>query len=183
MRRKRKSSTFLLRLLTSRPFIIGLNSALMVLSTTIIIAVTKILLNQQQNLHQQALHEIIQGSEEIFIVFGVILEERDFLMEKIGLYPTFQTPKEDLTDEACHAYGFGLLIFSSLFVIPVDLIILLHGLFDVSKMDLYLYYFSTVSLALEVLILIKFTYRLMQIQFNWVAPEEYEALKQEESDE
>lgn len=158
---------FLLRFLTSRLFICGLNVTLIILCTRMITTVFPLLADYQKN--QAILQDIVQNSEEIFIVFGVILEERDFLMEKIGLYPAFYNSKEELTDAACHAYGFALLIVASLLVIPINLIVIPNEVVNTDNIELGLYYFSLISLVIAIFILIKFSYRLLAIQLNWVA--------------
>ncbi len=162
----------LLRFLTSRLCICGLNVTLIVLCSRIITTVLPLLNDYVKN--EEILQNIVQNSEEIFIIFGVILEERDFLMEKIGLYPAFYNRKEELTDEACHAYGLALLIVASLLVIPINLIVIPNQVVNTDNIELGLYYFSLISLCIAIFILIKFSYRLLAIQLNWVSMAEEE---------
>jgi|GEM_PF-3468029 len=162
----------ILRFLTSRLFVCGLNVCLIVLLTQIIKTAFPLLSNYNKN--EEILHNIIFNSVEFFILFGVILEERDFLMEKIGLYPTFNNVKADLTDEACHAYGFAMLIVSSLLVIPINAIAIHNDVMDTKGITLGLYYLSFISLFIEILVLIKFTFRLLKIQLNKVSIEDEE---------
>lgn len=160
----------ILRFLTSRISICGTNIGLIVLLIQIIKKGISLLSNYEEN--QGMLQNIIFNSVEFFILFGIVLEERDYLMKKIGLYPTFSNFKEDLTDEACHAYGLALLIISSLTLIPLNAISIDNDIIDTHNIDLYLYCLSFMSLFIQIMILVKFTYRLLNIQLNRISIEE-----------
>ncbi|WP_055074727.1 hypothetical protein [Pseudanabaena sp. 'Roaring Creek'] len=164
--------TPVLRLLTSRLFICSLNTCLIVVLTQIIKTAFPLLSNYHKN--EEILHNIIFNSVEFFILFGVILEERDFMMEKIGLYPIFNNVKEDLTDEACHAYGFAILIVSSLIVIPVNAIAIHNDVIDTKGIAIDLYYLTFSLLFIQILVLVKFTFRLLKIQLNKVSTDDDE---------
>lgn len=122
--------------------------------------------------------EVIDGLATILVGYGVVLEERETIMNLSGrVYFGERAFKEKHLNEQSHIYGMGLLIFGLLLEIVTQSIKLPHRILDTSNILGYLLIiclvFTSVSLWLLFSLTIQFIISLPFFKSNYVTnPEE-----------
>ncbi|MGE5658658.1 MAG: hypothetical protein ACM37W_18825 [Actinomycetota bacterium] len=163
------------RFLTGRIFIVCLNFLVTFLTIRILITAVPLLPNYAANEHQ--LETLIEGIDNVLISFGVVLEERGFLMNLLKLYPTFSNRREKLTDHTCEAYGIGFLLLGLFMEIPSTQIALPNDIVNTVGLEHLLYFIVLILSVISLVLLVKFSYQLLRLEFGPLASHRGEELE------
>lgn len=153
------------RFLTGRLFISFLNIIFTLLAVRIFIASLPLLFAYNLD-KSEVIEELLDGIDNILVSYGVILEERGFLMNFLKLYPTFSNRREKLTDHVCEAYGIGFLILGLLMELPDKQISVPDDILNTNGLEVTLYSIAVILILVTIFLFLKFTYELVKLEFS-----------------
>jgi hypothetical protein len=109
--------------------------------------------------------EILAGLSTMLIGYGVVVEERAYINDKLGLYPALLSPQQEAIDARCHSTGFAALSFALLSEILFQSIDLPHTFINTKAIDWYLLLGSTTVLGWVCLLLVVHAGRMVSRRF------------------
>lgn len=107
---------------------------------------------------------LLGGVGTIIVTYGIVLEERGSLMEICGCYPSHKCDEETAIDQICHDGGIVLLVIGLFLEMAVQFIHIPNRVINTTEIELGIYYFGCVLLALTILHFLNFCYKLLTIK-------------------
>ncbi|MGG5812067.1 hypothetical protein [Falsiroseomonas sp. CW058] len=107
------------------------------------------------------LAKLLDDVATVLVGYGVVVEERHFLMTKLGLYPDMETPEQTATDEICHSVGFAALALGLMSELLVKLVELPNSVVNTEGFDLALLCLTAALIATTSALLVWHALRLV----------------------
>jgi hypothetical protein len=109
----------------------------------------------------QRVRPIVTGLSSMLIGYGVVVEERAYINERLGLYPAMRTPEQEAVDRRCHSTGFATLALALVAEVLFQIVDLPNTLVNTKAIDWLLLLGSTLVLAWICVLLIIHTGRMV----------------------
>lgn len=106
------------------------------------------------------MEKLLDGIGSLFVAYGVALEEREFLMKIVKLYPHNKTALETYIDHISHHYGVLLLILGLVVEVAVQLIKIPDRFIDVISFETPVFTIGFICLFVIGYWLIQFSHKL-----------------------
>lgn len=155
----------LLRILTGRVFINALNVLMLVIAIRIFLASFPLIFDYTHDTSEQ-LERLLDGVDTPLVGYGVLLEERGFIMRSSKLYPRFENAREKLTDLACEHYGIILLLLGLFMELPSKEISLPNDILNTLFLESGLYAIAVFLILVSMIVLAIFIYRLVMLELR-----------------
>ncbi|MEG6586631.1 hypothetical protein [Dendrosporobacter sp. 1207_IL3150] len=110
------------------------------------------------------LEKIMDGSGSIIVAYGIVLEERESIMQIFGYYPKNKYPNEILTDEICYDAGIILLVLGLIIEVVAQFEQIPNTIIDTKGHEPIVFGIGAIFLFITLMHFLVFCYKLITLK-------------------
>jgi uncharacterized membrane protein len=124
----------------------------------------KLLLSTEKDMEEMV--TIMSGIGAIMVSYGIVLEERESLMQIFKCYPKYQNEKEAAVDEIAHDGGIVLLVLGLFVEITAQFVEIPDRIINTDGLETVIFVIGCILLAITILHFVNFCYKLLTAKPN-----------------
>lgn len=153
--------SYVAAVLLNRFTIIAFNAIIMIIMISSVWELLSLLGNHVDDFDR--MEDILEGIATVLISYGVVLEERDSLLEMSDCHAMLQDKKEQQINYFCHNYGIILLVFGLLAEVASELVKIPDNIFNTAGIEGIMFGIGAVILLLSGVAIARFCWRLLRV--------------------
>ena len=138
------------------------NVAVVIILSLSLWDIGKILIDNSSETEE--IQKVMDGVGAFIVSYGIVLEEREGIMQIFGYYPLHKYKKEVLTDQICYEGGIILLVIGLLVEVIAQFVQIPNTVVDTEGREQILYSIGAILMIITILHFLVFCYKLLTLK-------------------